>query len=92
MYKSTYLGNIWINLPLKFTCLIYARLQAELTRLNVEIHRRVFSHITDAFRAYPETTAFFNCTGIGALTLGGVEDTKIFAARVRIDLTSQERL
>jgi len=44
----------------------------------------VFNHIRDAFRAYPQTTAVFNCTGIGALTLGGVEDKKIFSARVRI--------
>lgn len=52
-------------------------------RLGIEVHRRVFGHIKDAFRLYPQATAIFNCTGIGALTLGGVEDNKIFSARVR---------
>jgi D-amino-acid oxidase len=74
-------------LPNTFEVIDYAnperRLQAECTKLGIEIHRRVFLHIRDAFRAYPNTTAIFNCTGIGALTLGGVEDKKIFSARVR---------
>jgi D-amino-acid oxidase len=58
------------------------RLQTEATRLGIEVHRRVFGHIKDALRLYPQATAVFNCTGIGALTLGGVEDAKIFSARV----------
>lgn len=58
------------------------RLQTEATRLGIEIHRRIFNHIQDAFRLYPQVGAVFNCTGIGALTLGGVEDSKIFSARV----------
>lgn len=61
-----------------------ARLQAEATRLGIEVHRRVFAHIKEALRLYPEKTAVFNCTGIGALTLGGVEDKSIFSARVRM--------
>ncbi|KAH3969704.1 hypothetical protein HBI56_060690 [Parastagonospora nodorum] len=61
-------------------------LQTECTRLGIEVHRRVFDHIRDAFRAYPNTTAIFNCTGLGALTLGGVEDKKIFSARGQIVL------
>lgn len=59
------------------------RLQTEMTRLGIEVHRRVFSHINEAFRLYPDAKAVFNCTGLGSLTLGGVEDRKIFAARVR---------
>lgn len=58
------------------------RLQTEATRLGIEVHRRIFAHIRDAFRLYPDATAVFNCTGIGALTLGGVEDKKIYSARV----------
>ena len=42
----------------------------------------MFGHIRDAFKVYPDTTAIFNCTGLGALTLGGVEDHKMFYARV----------
>ncbi|KAL1861098.1 hypothetical protein Plec18170_001613 [Paecilomyces lecythidis] len=59
-------------------------LQMEATRLGIELHRRVFKHIKDVFTAYPQATTVFNCTGIGALTLGGVEDQKIFAARGQI--------
>ncbi|KEY74648.1 hypothetical protein S7711_08415 [Stachybotrys chartarum IBT 7711] len=59
-------------------------LQTEATTLGIEVHRRVFRHIKDAFRSYPQVTAIFNCTGIGALTLGGVEDQNIFAARGQI--------
>jgi D-amino-acid oxidase len=57
-------------------------LQAECTRLGIEIHRRVFEHIDEALELYPGTTAVFNCTGLGALTLGGVEDKKMYSARV----------
>ncbi|KAL6399810.1 hypothetical protein AUP68_17218 [Ilyonectria robusta] len=59
-------------------------LQSEAMRLGIEVHRRVFGHIKDAFRLYPQATTIFNCTGIGALTLGGVEDDKIFSARGQI--------
>ncbi|KAL1875713.1 hypothetical protein VTK73DRAFT_9902 [Phialemonium thermophilum] len=59
-------------------------LQTEATRLGIEIHRRIFTHVGDAFRLYPQAKAVFNCTGIGALTLGGVEDRKIFPARGQI--------
>ncbi|RSM12378.1 hypothetical protein CEP52_002560 [Fusarium oligoseptatum] len=58
-------------------------LQAEATRLGIDIHRRIFGHIKEAFDLYPNSTAVFNCTGLGALTLGGVEDTKMFPARAK---------
>lgn len=58
------------------------RLQFEASSRGIQIHRRVFNHIKEAFAQYPEASAVFNCTGLGALTLGGVEDEKIFSARV----------
>lgn len=58
------------------------RLQAECARLGIEIHRRVFKHIDEALELYPEVDAVFNCTGLGALTLGGVEDQKMYPSRV----------
>ncbi|KAH7322455.1 hypothetical protein B0I35DRAFT_389355 [Stachybotrys elegans] len=61
-------------------------LQSEALKLGIPVHRRVFRHIKEAFEAYPNTTAVFNCTGIGALKLGGVEDNKIFSARGQIIL------
>lgn len=64
--------------------LIRPRLQTEATRLGIEIHRRVFDHINEALELYPETTAVFHCTGLGALILGGVEDKSMYSARVNI--------
>lgn len=58
------------------------RLQAECTRLGIEIHRRIFEHLDEALELCPEATAVFNCTGLGALTLGGVEDKSMYSARV----------
>lgn len=65
-----------------FWLIIDYRLQAECARLGIEIHRRVFKHIDEALELYPEVDAVFNCTGLGALTLGGVEDQKMYPSRV----------
>lgn len=88
MYRNIYLGNyaVWPFRTKPAESLTPIRLQSEAMRLGIEVHRRVFGHIKDAFRLYPQATAIFNCTGIGALTLGGVEDDKIFSARVRYSL------
>ncbi|CAI6270362.1 unnamed protein product [Periconia digitata] len=59
-------------------------LQTEATRLDIEIHRRIFGSIDDAFKRYPQATAVFNCTGLGAMTLGGVEDNTMYPARGQI--------
>ncbi|USP79390.1 D-amino-acid oxidase [Curvularia clavata] len=56
----------------------------EATRLNIEIHRRIFGSIDNAFKRYPQATAVFNCTGLGAMTLGGVEDNTMYPARGQI--------
>ncbi|CAH0053785.1 unnamed protein product [Clonostachys solani] len=61
-------------------------LQTEAERRGIYIHRRIFGHIQEALDLYPQANAVFNCTGIGALTLGGVEDEKIFSARGQIML------
>jgi hypothetical protein len=64
-------------------CLTTARLQTEAAKAGIPIHRRIFHDIREVFKLYPRATAVFNCTGLGALTLRGVEDKKIYAARVR---------
>ncbi|KAJ5895308.1 hypothetical protein N7495_006999 [Penicillium taxi] len=61
-------------------------LQMQANSLGIEIHRRIFKDIHDAFEEYPGTSAVFNCTGIGSLKLGGVKDEKMFAARGQIML------
>ncbi|PVH94774.1 FAD dependent oxidoreductase [Periconia macrospinosa] len=59
-------------------------LQTEAFRLGIEIHRRILGHIDEAFELYPQATAVFNCTGLGAMSLGGVEDNSMYPARGQI--------
>lgn len=49
---------------------------------GIEIHRRIFTDIRDVFKLYSTASTIFNCTGLGSLTLGGVEDKKLYPARV----------
>ncbi|ODV80580.1 nucleotide-binding domain-containing protein [Suhomyces tanzawaensis NRRL Y-17324] len=46
---------------------------------GVQVSRRKVAHVSDAFA--PDTEVVFNCTGTGAIGLGGVEDAKAFATR-----------
>lgn len=74
-----------LSFPLiRITCLTKyeCRLQAEAGRLGIQICRKVFHDIDEAMAFDPQATAIFNCTGLGAMTLGGVQDMKMFAARV----------
>lgn len=58
-----------------------SRLQAEAERLGIQIYRKIFYTIQEAFSFDPQAIVF-NCTGIGSMTLGGVEDNTMFSARV----------
>lgn len=49
---------------------------------GIEIRRKIFTNIREVFNLYPEASAVFNCTGLGSLTLGGVEDKMLYPARV----------
>ena len=55
---------------------------------GVIFQRGVFTHILDAVSAYPLLKAdlVVNCTGLGAATLGGVQDTSVVPARGQIVL------
>lgn len=59
-----------------------ARLQAKLTRVGVEIHRAIIDDIADIPKRFPSVSAIFNCTGLGAFSLRGVEDTNVYPAKV----------
>lgn len=61
--------------------LMESRLQAEAERLGIQIYRKIFYTIQEAFSFDPQAIVF-NCTGIGSMTLGGVEDNTMFSARV----------
>lgn len=62
------------------------RLQMEAHSRGIEIHRKVFTDICEVFDLYPAASAVFNCTGLGSLTLGGVEDKLLYPARVFLSL------
>lgn len=46
------------------------------------MHRRVYTHIDELFQQYPGATAYFNCSGIGAADLHGVEDKEVYPTKV----------
>ena len=58
------------------------RLQFEALKQGIHIHRAEYKHIEGVMKRFPEASTYFNCTGLGAFTLGGVEDQAVFAARV----------
>ncbi|KAH8703488.1 putative D-amino acid oxidase [Talaromyces proteolyticus] len=51
-------------------------LNARLIKAGVRILRRSYKHIDDVMSDFPHASAVFNCTGLGARTLGGVQDEK----------------
>lgn len=61
----------------------HPRLYASLIRRGVRFIRRSYDHIDDLISDFSGTTAVFNCTGLGARTLGGVEDKNLHPTKVR---------
>jgi D-amino-acid oxidase len=52
-------------------------LVSQCTSAGVKILRHTIDHITDAFRLHhsaPRASLVINCTGLGAMKLGGVQD------------------
>lgn len=58
-------------------------LKSYLTKHGVTFIRRKVDHINEAFLS-PSTEVVFNCTGLGAKTLGGVEDGKVYPTRGQV--------
>lgn len=56
---------------------------------NIRLIREHVEHIDDIARLCPETTAIFNCTGLGSFSLGGVKDKNIYPTRGQIVLIEQ---
>jgi D-amino-acid oxidase len=48
----------------------------------VKVVRRSYDHVDTLRSDFPNTAAIFNCTGLGARHLGGVEDTKVHPTKV----------
>ncbi|ODV85046.1 hypothetical protein CANARDRAFT_28766 [[Candida] arabinofermentans NRRL YB-2248] len=60
-----------------------ANFKTHLETKGVRFVRKKLSHVKEAF-VDPTTTTVFNCTGIGAKFLKGVEDDKIYPARGQV--------
>lgn len=58
-------------------------LQSHLTSQGVTFVRRRVSHLHEAFLS-ERTRVVFNCTGIGARTLGGLEDSNVYPIRGQV--------
>lgn len=66
-----------------FYCPVFLKnLRTYLEKLNVKFQRRQLSHISQAY--LPFTKAVFNCTGNGAFSLSGVNDTNCYPTRGQV--------
>jgi D-amino-acid oxidase len=74
--------TITVNAP-RYIEYLYRVLREQF---GVQFVRKRLSNITSAF-LHPSTQIVFNCTGNGARTLSGVEDTDCYPTRGQILLT-----
>lgn len=58
---------------------------------KINLVRRKYNHIDAVFADYPNSEAVFNCTGLGAYSLGGVEDKSMFPVRGQIVLVAEPK-
>lgn len=66
-----------------FNCpLFLANFQKHLAAIGVTFERSKIDHISSVFS--PSVDAVFNCTGIGAASLGGVKDENVFPTRGQV--------
>lgn len=57
-------------------------MQSRLLEAEVTFVRRAYDHIDQVFDDFPNAVAVFNCTGLGAKKLGGIDDTKVYPIKV----------
>jgi hypothetical protein len=58
------------------------RLQIQALKAGITIRRDLYLSLESLFSAYPKTHHFVNCTGLGSLKIGGVEDKLLYPSRV----------
>jgi D-amino-acid oxidase len=63
------------------------RLQGEVLKRGISIHRTSVDNIRDFFESFPVVKTVFNCTGLGSHTLKGVEDDLLYPTRVCVPST-----
>jgi D-amino-acid oxidase len=67
-----------------FNCPFFlANFQSHLEARGVRFLRKTLTHISQAFLT-AKTKVVFNCSGIGARSLGGVEDTNVYPTRGQV--------
>ncbi|KAG7854102.1 hypothetical protein KL919_005372 [Ogataea angusta] len=67
-----------------FNCPLFLQnLALYLEKLGVTIIKKKLEHLSQAFLS-PNTKVVLNCTGIGAITLGGVKDTNVYPTRGQV--------
>ncbi|RSL82439.1 hypothetical protein CEP51_005179 [Fusarium floridanum] len=59
-------------------------LEDELKQLGVKIQQTVVDNVSDISETIPEVSAVFNCTGLGAFSLGGVQDKAVYPSKGQI--------
>jgi D-amino-acid oxidase len=85
--SATSFTSVCIN-----TAIYLPWLLSQCLRNGVKVQRGTFSHLLDAVSVDPSHPAdlVVNCTGLGASTLGGVQDTLVVAARGQIVLVRND--
>ncbi|KAJ9361527.1 hypothetical protein DTO027B9_688 [Paecilomyces variotii] len=66
-------------------------LQTRLLKNGVQFIKRAYNHIDHVFDDFPDAAAVFNCTGLGARTLGGVEDKNVYPAKGQTILIAEPK-
>jgi D-amino-acid oxidase len=86
--SATAFTSVCIN-----TAIYLPWLVSQCLKNGVSFQRRYFSHIGEAFRSVNSASRadiVVNCTGLGATTLGGVQDKTVIPARGQIVLVSND--
>ncbi|KEQ90822.1 hypothetical protein AUEXF2481DRAFT_9098 [Aureobasidium subglaciale EXF-2481] len=66
-------------------------LQGEARRQGIEIRRGMFDSLDELFTLFPTASAYFNCSGLGAYSLKGVEDKNVYPTRGQIMLVESPK-
>ncbi|KIW57525.1 hypothetical protein, variant [Exophiala xenobiotica] len=66
-------------------------LQTQLLKANVKFIRRTCNHIQTLMQDFPNAKVFFNCTGLGARHLGGVEDEAVYPTKGQTILIAEPK-
>ncbi|RDW67635.1 hypothetical protein BP6252_09031 [Coleophoma cylindrospora] len=76
-------GHDWdsfiVNVPVYLSWL-----RNEAEKVGVQFHRRFFEGLDELYAAFPQARAFFNCTGLGSISLKGGQVMLIESPRIQL--------